>query len=1146
MNSKNVWSTTLHEMRIQRRLLRTHLFIWFALIISTVYFVAVTLNHMHGASTIPMLGVISPRYIMSLLSGSFVVLFCIGVLLLTSDHVNRDKSCRIYEVIGSKPLSNFEFYLGKLFGVTLTMATPVVFFLVAIVTFGFITEVFSLKFGEPVELWSVVSFVLLDIAPNFLFFGSLVILFSTMFKSRLVTLLLTLGCLSVIFWLNSRLPLDISRPMQTVTGKVLFPSELVPTLLTPIIVCNRIALLLMSAGILCWTSCIEVRITKSRSMDLVLGSLSFVSGLVLIGTMFGAQTLEHNQINLWVETHDEHFNPSSFPDVQGIRGSIDLNPGRSITIDLTIDVSVDTDHDSDFILFSLNPGYNIAPLVVDGVEVKDYEFQHGLLKVPSKYFSTELTKLEIGAIGRPDKRFAYLDSRETLSRIIGPEVRQLRHLGSENSIFRSEFVALLPGIKWYPTSGTATNEDNWVHRERDFFVLDVEVSVPRNWLVAGPAKREQTGNNNHNKYRFRQSSPISDFALVGSRFESASLDIEGISFEVLYSEMHSRTFESLGKAENSMRDRLKHIVEMVRNRGFDYPYGSLTLVEVPATLRVFGGGVSMDTVMCPPGIIMIRESTLPTTSATSFYEIDRYLHTPMFESNVIFGFFRAILGQQTNATQEGAHAVNLLLELMFDVIMFPFIEAEFDFHIALDRKLTNLASVEPMSIFRTYSRRQRNQIIDEIYRVWQSIKYSSEVWDAAESSSLYDPVLEENSTLTFRGMRFRCQQLVQYIVDTIGVETSRTILLDMLNRFRGQNFVFSDFIDVFADHGFNLLESSGDLVSTAGLPGFLVSRPTMQQLEADNQVKYETTFVLRNGEPVSGPVRIVLTYQNEKDTFSLTEFPLPTMVVGANQARHVVIESSNPVLNIWVNPYLSLNRIDLKLDLPKLAEWQEQEFVHDDSPVIKSSEEIDLEHDASSSFITDDLDPGFSIVGSSTPLFGIKFSQLMLKIWGEEYVPLDNGIPQYRMNMNFRSANQVWARWNDPTAFGTYRRTFALTQAGDGSVAAKFSTILPEEGKWQLEYYRPEGHFWEETKRFRGSGRMFTMHSFCAIDIEVEADSGVVAHSFDAYRATPGWNTIGNFDLTSVDVDVVVSNQSDRGCYVIADAIQWAPVETKE
>lgn len=1145
MNGKNVWSTTLHEMRIHRRLLRTHLFIWFAIIISTVYFVAVTLNHMHGASTIPMLGVISPRYIMSLLSGSFIVLFSLGVLLLTSDQVNRDQTCRIHEVIGSKPLSNFEFYLGKLFGVTLTMATPVVFFLFAIVIYGVIAEVFSLKFGEPVELWSVVSFVLFDIAPNFLFFGSLVILFSTMFKSRLLTLLLTLGCLSVLFWLNSRLPLDVSRPLQTVTGKVLFPSELVPTLLTPVIVCNRIALLLMSAGILFWTSCIEDRVTKSRTMDLVLGSLSFASGLVLVGTMFGVQTLENNRINLWVETHDEHYSPSSFPDVQEIRGSIDIKPGRSITIDLTLDVSVDTDHDSDFILFSLNPGYNISPLIVDGVAVNDYEFQHGLLKIPSKYFTAELTKLEIGAIGRPDKRFAYLDSRETLSRIIGPGVRQLRQLGTENSIFQSEFVALLPGIKWYPTAGTATNENNWVHRERDFFELDVEVSVPRNWLVAGPAKRERTGNNNHNKYRFQQSSPISDFALVGSRFESASLDVEGISFEILYSEKHRRTFETLGKAENSIRDRLKHIIEFVRNRGFDYPYGSLTLVEVPATLRVFGGGLSMDTVMCPPGIVMIRESTLPTTSATSFYEIDSYLRTPMFESNVNFGFFRSILTQQTNATQDGAHALNLLLELMFDV-MFPHTEAEFDFHIALDRKLTNLASVEPMSIFRSYSRRQHNQIIDEIYRVWQSIKYSSEVWDAAENLSLYDPVLEENSALTFRGMRFRCQQLVQYIIDTIGVENTKAILLDMLNRFRGQNFVFSDFIDVFTDHGFNLSESSGDLVSTAGLPGFLVSRPTMQQLDTNDQVKYETTFILRNGEPVSGPVRIVLTYQNEKDAFSLTEFPLPTMLVGANQARHVVIESSNPVLNIWVNPYLSLNRLDLKLDLPKLAEWQEQEFVHDDLPVIKSSEEIELEHEVSSSYITDDLDAGFSIVGSSAPFFGIKFSQLMLKIWGEEYVPLDNGIPQYRMNMNFRSANQVWARWNDPTAFGTYRRTFALTQAGDGSVAAKFSTTLPKEGKWQLEYYRPEGHFWEETKHFQGSGRMFMMHSFCAIDIEVEADSRVVTHSFDAYSAAPGWNTIGNFDLTNIEVDVLVSNLSDWGCYVIADAIRWTPIETTE
>ena len=199
MNSSTIWLTTLHEMRTLRRLFRTHIFVVVALFISTVYFLAVTLSHMQLGSDFPMLSAISPRYIMPLLGDSFIVLFCSGILLLTFDQVNRDQITRIHEVMSSKPVTNFELFIGRLLGASITIAIPMLVFLLVIAAYGLVADVFSLKFGEPVELWSVVSLVLFDILTNFLFFGSLVLLFSTLFKSRLLAILLTLGGLIALF-----------------------------------------------------------------------------------------------------------------------------------------------------------------------------------------------------------------------------------------------------------------------------------------------------------------------------------------------------------------------------------------------------------------------------------------------------------------------------------------------------------------------------------------------------------------------------------------------------------------------------------------------------------------------------------------------------------------------------------------------------------------------------------------------------------------------------------------------------------------------------------------------------------------------------------------------------------------------------------
>lgn len=1170
-NLRTVWILALHEMRTHRRLVRTYIFILVSLFICTLYFWGVTLSHMRGASQVPMLGVISPRYILALLGGSFIALFCTGILLLTFDQLNRDNNCRVHEVVSSKPTSNFELFTGRLLGVSITMAIPMVCFLFAIVIFGLIAETFSFKIGEPVELWSVFSFICLDVAPNFLFFGSLAVLFSLLLKSRLLAILLTMCCIVSLFWLCSRLPLDISKPLQTVSGNVLFPSELTPTILTPTIFLNRLALLLMAIGLLYWSSCIYERITPTPAMNFAIGTGSFCLGLGVIVTMFGIQSLEQGRINKWIEIHDQHFVPSAFPDVREISGHIDIKPGRSIELNLTLDVSVSKSHDSEFILFSLNPGLRISHLAVANEEVMDPDFRHGLLKIPSVLFTSDRTELKIFAKGRPDTRFAYLDSKHTLSEIVGLDNRQLRQLGTENSIFRSEFVALLPGIKWYPTAGTATNEDDWERRQKDFFKLNIEVSVPRDWTVAGPARREPTAGTNGSTFRFRQSSPIPEIALVGSKFESASIEVEGILFEVLYSKKHRNTYERFAVAADEIRNRLRQLVYGRRINGYRFPINSATLVAVPSTLRVFGGGIGMDTAMCPPGIVMIRESTLPTLPIQTFIDHDlfnrfneddqdeerhwwmiealaMYLQHPMFESNLQLGFFRHQFGEQTSATREGALGLNILWEHLIVQTTDRFARVDFDFHLALDRKFVNLASVDLRHIFREYSVTHFSNVSDRTFEKQHAKLNASDVWDRAEQVSLYDVNDGIPSALTLRAMRLRGKQLAEYFDDTLQWSTLRNIVLEGLSRFRGENFVFEGLAKVFAAHDVNLLDVSGDLLTTTGLPGFSVSNPSSQRLETDDQPKFETVFVIQNKEPRSGPVKLAGTYQRAEDDWGgmFDRISFPSILVGRNQTLRVVVESPLPVETIWIKPYLSLNRTELRLNVPLSEKFQEIEGVNRWNVSIKSIDEIELPQVSSSSITVDDLDPGFSAVQQqSTSIVDSQLVDFFRGLLGKTEISLDEGLPIYRLSS--RSNTKTWHRWTDPTAFGDYRRTFALSEAGDGSAVVKFNSKLPTVGMWRLEFFLPEGHFVETSVQRRGHGATFQSHSVGPINLEIHTDSAVIDHTFDAPNARSGWNTIGSYQLTDEKVDVLVSNKTDRtNTYVYADAIRWTPVENEE
>ena len=81
-NLANFWVLAINEYRICAQFSRTKFILTLAFFVCAWYLVVVTLSHMHSSGVAPMFGVISPRYLASLLGGSFLALCSLGVLVL--------------------------------------------------------------------------------------------------------------------------------------------------------------------------------------------------------------------------------------------------------------------------------------------------------------------------------------------------------------------------------------------------------------------------------------------------------------------------------------------------------------------------------------------------------------------------------------------------------------------------------------------------------------------------------------------------------------------------------------------------------------------------------------------------------------------------------------------------------------------------------------------------------------------------------------------------------------------------------------------------------------------------------------------------------------------------------------------------------
>ena len=545
-----------------------------------------------------------------------MMVFTIGIIFLAFDIRSRDVKDRIGESIDCRPLSNFTLLAGRLIGIILVTSVAVLAIFSVIVFLGWLADSAGWMIGGSIEPSSLLSFLIWDVVPNLALWGSLIIFLAVALRNRLLVVVIALALMVVMFFVLTRLPYFVSAALSTYSFSHVFPSDLLPRIFFGDVMINRLVMLILSVGFLAFAAALHPRQEQvgRRPVQLGVGTLAVGLGVAGIIGLYLSQTLEIRQLEEWTEIHEQHQHFSA-TNIEKIEGTVAIQPGRVIALDLRITIDPIGNKDSKNLLLSLNPGYQIRLLSLDGtgLDSNDFDFTNGLLTVPTEEASASVVQqLHLVAEGVPDSSFAYLDSKLDWSQLDSMDAENLFFYGQENYIFHPKFFALMPGVSWFPTSGSAYGRTDWENRPQDFFELDVEVEVPNGWLVAGPGTRELVDEGQITRFRFNPNTPIPEIALVGSNFERRSLTVGGTNFELLLSKKHTKNLEVLEPMVPALEEWIADRLMELSKFGLEYPFETLTFVEVPVSLRVYGGGWRMDSVYSPPGIQMLRESGFPT------------------------------------------------------------------------------------------------------------------------------------------------------------------------------------------------------------------------------------------------------------------------------------------------------------------------------------------------------------------------------------------------------------------------------------------------------------------------------------------------------------------------------------------------------
>jgi ABC-type transport system involved in multi-copper enzyme maturation permease subunit len=1067
MNIKSVLSIARAERLVIRRLARYWLFLSFSFLFVFIAFIYYSALHGLFSSHSATVGLLSPRFLVSSIAGVlYLVIYSIGVIFLAFDVRARDLRERMHEVLDSRPYSNLELVIGRFLGVLIPAWTPMLLLIVLIQLLGFLLKSSGMPIGEPAEIRSLLSFVFLIGLPTFAYIISIVFLVTLLVKNRLVASIILVLLVAASYGGMYFLPVYKAQAFDFF-GLIQsgYPSDITSTFMPLTGVVHRIAILIASIGILGICAAVHPRLDDgSRGRAGFTGAIIVAVAAVIVGGIFAGNMNDMKNQEIWLAAHMD-YPKGHIPDITSITGRANILPGKGLDLDIKLSFKSPESGPIKNALFTLNPGQRIVELLDSSGKPLSYKHENGILDItmPETLSQGKETMITLKTEGVPDKHFAYLKSAVNPLTLKSKDSNTTL-LGNENYVFDKKFVALMPAIRWLPLSGVENSMENQQNNRVDFFNLDLTVGVPKGWLVAGPGRRTKAGEDGkYDLYRFTPPSVVPEVALFASEYESRSYETDGILMELLVHKKHMKNLDVLADTKEKISEYIGTTLREVKEAGLCYPYDGLTLVEVPTVLRTYGGGWRLDTLQAMPGIMLLKELSIPTARFDSaFRNPDRfknqeggiakakwdrlmtYFQNDFSGGNIFTGTARNFFLFQTSASGPEAMPLNFVMDTLTGLVLAD-TKGYFSAHIfAEGNSINQIISNVLVSYFQLRNAGLSDTILNSTIRTRTSRPV---VWEKALDESLIDVDPWEEPADTVDYLILKGYAVADSIYKTLGREKSAALLASMRKNLTGGGFTVSDVKIALSEQGYDMDASLGDWLGSTGLPGFVVQEAKAYRIADDTNgsPRYQLLFTVRNDEPVPGTFYFAYYYtaQNQRPELIAGE---TIHLAGRHAIQYGTIVSRLPSM-YFLAPVLSYNRSTFEL---QMAPVNHEHIV--DAEIIEGVKDIPWEIPSSSSIVVDDLDEGFSTLHE-----GKKGKGLRVRAKDKEKKDTDQGLPYISYNVLPRGLGlpSEWTRISNGMSYGKYRHTAAYIRKGEGAKKALFSAELPQSGAWDIEIYIP-------------------------------------------------------------------------------------------
>ena len=1037
--------------------------------------------------------------------------------LLATEFVKRDRRDDTLQTVLVHSFTNVDYILGKVLGIaTVFGALEVIVLIVAAVLHHFFAPV-------PLVWQPYAMAILIAAVPTMIFTTGLGVLLVTLLRSQPVVFVLvfSVGTAS-LSWAGFQFFFFFDLFAFHIP---LMWSDFIGAGNERQLVLVRATHLLFGLACIAATPLFSRRLPQSRLASITTGVMAILcaggawwTGSTYIDSQLAARDYRDRLRNVSAEA-------LGLPAPRMVTSRLDVDhAGTRLSVAAELRIVNPHEQPLDTLVLTLNPGLSVSALTEGATSLAYRRDEHVLRVAPEASLAPgDTVQLQIAYEGRIDERFCYLDVES--ERIEAQYRLWLHSIPKRYSSVTPDYLHLTAETGWYPRAGIPPGAAFPASGHRDYSDYEISVVVPDGWSAFSQGATQVdslTG-----LQRFRTDNPLSQVSLTMGRYEVRELVVDDVIYSLAFRPGH----EYFDTYLDSVAGALPELIRELKNEyevalGMEYPYPRLRFVETPIQFYVYDRLWTVARESVQPEIVFLPEMGA-VCEGCDFRQQKRRSRWSQEMANqaetaqdLQRGYLRTfavldLLGMQTQrgrvSEMKGRHHllpgyISYVTHLSSE--RWPVLNYAFESFFS--------GRVEPPQA--TRDRHWGVTLEERANLALKEMSLEDLLGDSATSREIHKAAIQAKG-----------RHLLQLFAAASGAEefSSRISAAATASRYRGLSDV--ELIELVAAPGVGDPESEIERWYRASeLPGYEIGKAESYLVRDGERTRTQVEFEVSNPTSVDGLIEVGFRRRESEITpFWISgndQWMNNSTVVAmpAGTRKRVGILLDTPAAEMIIDTYVSRNIpsliaipfSDLKLRRRARPFAGEETYLLADDPQPAVSE-----------YVVDNEDEGFEV-------HEVDQANYLRRLLVDWFDLREREIPY--VGMRHWDPPGTWEPTIERRMYGRFVLSGRYKKASDGRSTVSWRTEIARTGEYDLYFYvglaEELQYSYRRHRQWRNEGDL---------DLLVHHEGGVEPVPFNIAEAEEGWNHIGTYRLAAGPAHVELTDRSESGGTIIADAVKW-------